>query len=83
MTGLSGEVLPAPPPSDLNMYDPTDPAVVKAISAAPQLPRSLDAALKALGDSPVFRATLGASAVDSFIKLRRRQCDEYAAQLTE
>ena len=82
MQGLSGAVPPAPPPSDLNMYDPSNPEVLKAIASAPQLPRSLEAALSALDKSSEFRGALGGALIDATVKLRRKQWDEYCAQLT-
>jgi len=82
MEGLAGRAPVAPPPCDMNMYDATNPEVVKAASNAPQLPRSLEAALNELGKSTVFTSGGMGETVAAFIKLRRKQWEEYTAQLT-
>ena len=60
LDGLQGGAPAPPPPADINMYDATDPAVAAVARAAPQLPRSLGAALDALDASQALRTGLGA-----------------------
>ena len=82
--GLDGlkKGAPPPPPCDRNMYDTTDPVVAAAVAAAPPLPTELPAALDLLESSTALRDGLGEPFVDSYLKLRRAHCAEYAAQLT-
>ena len=72
-----------PPPTDRNMYDPTDPVVAEAIAAAPPLPRNLLFALDELHRSRALRGGLGDAFVDSYLKLRRDHWDEYANHLSQ
>ena len=81
LDGLQRAAVP-PPPADLNMYDRADPAVARAVAGAKSLPKDLAGALAALDQSAPLRAGLGDDFVGSYLKLRREQWEEYAAQLT-
>jgi len=83
--GLDGlrKGVPAPPPTDRNMYDPSDPAVAAAIAAAPPLPKNLPGALDQLAASEALAEGLGRPFVESYVKLRRDHWDEYANHLSQ
>ena len=66
----------------MDMYDASNPKVAEAKAKAPKLPRSLEAALDALEASKELRAALGDEVIDAYLKLRRQQCTEYAAQVS-
>ena len=73
---------PLPPPSDLNLFDASDPAVRNAIEGATKLPAELRDALDALDDDAALRAALGEPFCASYLKLRRQHWADYAAALT-
>lgn len=52
-------------------------------SGGADLPRTLDAALAALESSEVLRTHLGDHLVDTFVTLKRDECDRYARWVTD
>jgi len=63
---------------DINMYEPgAAPADVR------RLPLNLLDALRAFQTSTLLRETLGAGFVDSYVKLRMAQWNDYMRHLTE
>lgn len=81
LDGLTKKSLP-PPPTDRNMYDPSDPIVAAAIGAAAPLPSNLLGALNELDKSDALRDGLGGEAVDSYLKLRRAHWDDFTSYLS-
>jgi glutamine synthetase type III len=63
---------------DINMYEPG-----AAPAGIPRLPLNLLDALRAFQTSTLLRETLGAGFVDSYVKLRMAQWNDYMRHLTE
>jgi glutamine synthetase len=63
---------------DINMYEPG-----AAPADIPRLPLNLLDALRAFQASPLLREALGAGFVDSYVKLRMAQWNDYMRHLTE
>jgi glutamine synthetase len=63
---------------DINMYEPG-----AAPADIPRLPLNLLDALRAFQASPLLREALGAGFVDSYVKLRMAQWNDYMQHLTE
>jgi len=63
---------------DINMYEPG-----AAPAGIPRLPLNLLDALRAFQASPLLREALGAGFVDSYVKLRMAQWNDYMQHLTE
>ncbi len=83
LDGLAERVPAAPPPSDVDMFDERDPKVAAIKASAEKLPRSLEEALDTLEASETLKTALGEPFVAAHVKLRRKQVEEYKAQLTE
>jgi glutamine synthetase len=66
------------PRLDINMYDPS-----VAPKDARRLPLNLLDALRALDNSTMLREALGAGFVDSYIKLRMAELQDYMAHLSD
>ncbi|MGC8468885.1 MAG: type III glutamate--ammonia ligase [Acetobacteraceae bacterium] len=78
LDGIAGARHPGPP-LDLNMYVEAH----KAPAGLRRLPLNLLDALRRLDGSAVMRAGLGAAFVDSYVKLKMGEWNEYARHLTE
>ena len=63
---------------DINMYEPG-----AAPAGIPRLPLNLLDALRAFQSSTLLREALGADFVDSYVKLRMAQWNDYMRHLTE
>ena len=63
---------------DVNMYEPG-----AAPAEVPRLPLNLLDALRALAASAMLRKALGDNFVDSYVKLRMEQWDDYMRHLSE
>jgi glutamine synthetase len=63
---------------DINMYEPG-----AAPAGVPRLPLYLLDALRAFQTSTLLREALGAGFVDSYVKLRMAQWNDYMRHLTE
>lgn len=81
VAGLDGiaEARDPGPPLDLNMYTEAH----KAPPGLRRLPLNLLDALRRLEGSAIMRAGLGDALVDSYVKLRLREWEEYGHHLTE
>lgn len=79
--GLDGIAASRDPgrPLDIDMYQHGH----KAPKSAKRLPLNLLDALRGLGRSRVMRAHLGDALIDSYIKLKTREWNEYSRHLTE
>ena len=78
LDGIAGARHPGPP-LDLNMYAEAH----KAPAGLRRLPLNLLDALRRLDGSAVMRAGLGAAFVDSYVKLKMGEWNDYAHHLTE
>jgi glutamine synthetase len=74
VAGLAGiEAGREPPPADDEPY----------AAERPRLPNSLPEALDALDKEPLFRAALGDTFIDYFVKLKRTEAGRYQRALDE
>lgn len=81
LDGLASQREP-PEPTECDMYDPTSPATAGVRRLAPKLPRDLRHAVEAFRDSPVFREYWGDAAVDAYVDLKLRHCNDFDAYLS-
>ena len=81
--GLDGidRALPLPPPCDDDLFDCT-PAEAARRGIA-RLPATLDAALDALAADPVVCGALGPVLTGQFLQLKRTECAEHAAHVSD
>jgi glutamine synthetase len=63
--------------------DPGPSADTPYEAKAPLLPRSLDEALAALRDDPVFRAGFGDFFVDYYLKLKQAEIDRFHSEVSD